>query len=104
MEFGEAIIFFSYTLTLPQLLVYREGRYMLPAFSAAGGGIRRIVLAATTSHAIGRVKLRRHQFDSVAVLTEQSRLVVRTLAGFHADQARWQLLGQRQQLGAILLA
>ena len=64
------------------------------------GGIRRIVLAATASHAIGRDELRRHQFDGVAVLPEQPRPVVRAGAGFHADQARRQLRDQRQQVSA----
>ena len=67
---------------------------------ADGGGIRRIVFAATAGHAVGRDELRRHQFDGVAVLPEQPCPVVRAGTGFHADQARRQLRDQRQQFCA----
>ena len=38
------------------------------------GGVRRVVLAATASHAVGGDKLRRDQLDAVAVLSEQASM------------------------------
>ena len=55
---------------------------------ADGGGIRRIVLAAFTAHAVGGDELGGDQLDGVAVSPKQAGPVVRAGAGFHADQTR----------------
>jgi hypothetical protein len=47
-----------------------------------------IVLAALAGEAVGGDELRRHQFDGVAIATEQASPVVGAGAGFDADQAR----------------
>ena len=65
---------------------------------ADGSGIRRVVLAATAGHTVGRDELRRHQPDGVAVLPEQPRPVVCAGACFHADQARRQLCDKAEDL------
>ena len=54
---------------------------------ADGRSIRCIVLAALAAHAIGRDELGCHQPHGMAVLAKRSGPVVRTCAGFHADQA-----------------
>jgi len=64
------------------------------------GGIRRIVLAETASHAIGRDELRCHQFDGVAVTAapsgaRRSRLPCRSGT---AAVARSAAAGQRVKL------
>ena len=63
-----------------------------------GGGIRSIILAAATPHAVWGNELWRNQFDGVAVLTEQACPVMGAATGFHADQARRELHDQRQEL------
>jgi hypothetical protein len=62
------------------------------------GGIRRVVLAALATHAVRSDKLRCHQFDGVAVLSELSGLAMRTGAGFDADEAGRQMGDQRQKM------
>ena len=65
---------------------------------ADGGCIGGIVLAALAAHAIGRDELRGHELDAVAILSKQPCPVVRTRAGFHADDAGWQLRDERQKM------
>ena len=74
--------------------------YTRPLHASGRGGIGRVVLAAFAAHAVGRDELGGDEFDGVAVLAELQRPVVRTGAGFHADQARRQLDDQRHQIGA----
>ena len=50
---------------------------------------------------VGFDELRRHEFDGVAVVLKLSCPVVRTAAGFHADQARWQVGEVGEHLGTL---
>ena len=60
--------------------------------------IRRVILAALAGHAIRRHEVGRHEFDGTAVLLEHTSPVIRTGAGPHADEARWQRRDQPGQL------
>ena len=57
-----------------------------------------VILAALARQAVGRDEFGGHQPNSVSVLTKQPRPVVCAGAGFHADDAGWQLHDQRKQL------
>ena len=61
-------------------------------------GVGRVVLAALAAHPVGRDELGGHQFDAMAVGAKQPCKVVRSGAGFHANDARRELGDQRRQL------
>ena len=65
---------------------------------ADGGGVRRVVFAALAGEVVEGNKLRSDEFDCMAVAAEQPCSVVSAGAGFEADQARWELGNQWQQL------
>lgn len=67
---------------------------------ADGGSVGRIVLAALAAHPVRRHKLGGHQFDGVAEATEFPCPVVRTGAGFHANQTGRQVGDYFEQLAA----
>ena len=67
---------------------------------ANGGGIGRVVLAALAAHPVRGDELGGHQFDGVAEAAELPGPVVGAGAGFHADQAGWQLGDHVEQLAA----